>query len=83
MLQLNYLKEQQQQIINLLKIKNFDAEKIIEELEGVLEKNFGSVVSKKDMQRLEAIEKAKAQELGLEEYKMKTNEEMLAAIGGE
>jgi ferredoxin--NADP+ reductase len=60
-----------------------NAEKIIEELEGVLEKNFGSVVSKKDMQRLEAIEKAKAQELGLEEYKMKTNEEMLAAIGGE
>lgn len=60
-----------------------NAEKIMEELEGVLEKNFGSVVSKKDMQRLEAIEKAEAQELGLEEYKMKTNEEMLAAIGGE
>lgn len=60
-----------------------NAEKIMEELEGVLEKNFGSVVSKKDMQRLEAIEKAKAQELGLEEYKMKTNEEMLTAIGGE
>jgi len=60
-----------------------DAEKIIEELEGVLEKNFNSVVSKEDVQRLEAVEKAEAQELGLEEYKMKTNEEMLAAISGE
>ncbi len=60
-----------------------DAEKIIEELEGVLEKNFSSVVSKEDVQRLEAVEKAEAQELGLEEYKMKTNEEMLAAISGE
>jgi ferredoxin--NADP+ reductase len=60
-----------------------DTEKIIEELDGVLEKNFSSVVSKEDVQRLEAVEKAKAQELGLEEYKMKTNEEMLAAIIGE
>ena len=60
-----------------------DAEVIMEELEGVLEKNFISVVSKEDVQRLEAVEKAEAQELGLEEYKMKTNEEMLAAISGE
>lgn len=60
-----------------------DAEMILEELEGVLEKNFISVVSKEDVQRLEAVEKAEAQELGLEEYKMKTNEEMLAAISGE
>jgi hypothetical protein len=35
------------------------------------------------VQRLEAVEKAEAQELGLEEYKMKTNEEMLAAISAE
>jgi len=60
-----------------------DAEVIMEELEGVLEKNFSSVVSKEDVQRLEAVERAEAQELGLEEYKMKTNEEMLAAISGE
>ena len=60
-----------------------DAEVIMEELEGVLEKNFISVVSKEDVQRLEAVEKAEAQELGLEEYKMKTNEEMLAAISAE
>jgi ferredoxin--NADP+ reductase len=60
-----------------------DTEKIMEDLEGVLEKNFSSVVSKEDVQRLEAVEKAEAQELGLEEYKMKTNEEMLAAISGE
>ena len=60
-----------------------DVEVIMEELEGVLEKNFSSVVSKEDVQRLEAVEKAEAQELGLEEYKMKTNEEMLAAISGE
>ena len=60
-----------------------DAEVIMEELEGVLEKNFNAVVSKEDVQRLEAVEKAEAQELGLEEYKMKTNEEMLAAISGE
>jgi ferredoxin--NADP+ reductase len=60
-----------------------DAEVIMEELEGVLEKNFNAVVSKEDVQRLEAVEKAEAQDLGLEEYKMKTNEEMLAAISGE
>jgi len=60
-----------------------DTEKTMEELDEILEKNFVSVVSKEDVQRLEAVEKAKAQELGLEEYKMKTNEEMLAAISGE
>lgn len=38
------------------------------------------VVWKEDVARLEAAEQAQAQKLGLEEYKFKTNEEMLAVI---
>jgi len=41
------------------------------------------IISKEDIARLEAAERAEAERLGLEEYKMKTNEEMLAAIGAD
>ena len=47
----------------------------------LLSRSAKQVVSKADVQRLEAAESAEAQRLGLEEYKMKTNEEMLAAMG--
>ena len=39
------------------------------------------VVTKEDIQKLEAIEAAEAQKRGLEEFKFGTNEEMLQAIG--
>ncbi len=39
------------------------------------------VVTKEDIQKLEAIEAAEAQKRGLEEFKFATNEEMLQAIG--
>lgn len=38
------------------------------------------VICKEDVWKLEAFEKAEADRLGLEEYKMKTNEEMLAIL---
>jgi ferredoxin--NADP+ reductase len=40
-----------------------------------------AVVTKEDIQRLEAIEAEEAQKRGLEEFKFATNEEMLAAMG--
>ncbi|MBN1148694.1 MAG: FAD-dependent oxidoreductase [Anaerolineales bacterium] len=50
-------------------------------LQGLLEKSGKRVVSKEDLLRLEAAEQAEAERLGLEEYKLATNEKMLAAIG--
>jgi ferredoxin--NADP+ reductase len=41
------------------------------------------VIAKDDVARLESAEQAIAQQQGLPEYKMKTNQEMLAAIWGE
>jgi ferredoxin--NADP+ reductase len=41
------------------------------------------VVCKPDVQRLEAFEQDEAERLGLEEYKLKTNEEMLQVIGAQ
>jgi ferredoxin--NADP+ reductase len=38
------------------------------------------VVTKEEWQRLEAIERAEAEQLGLEEYKFSSNEEMMEAI---
>lgn len=60
----------------------------LENLQGVLEnvnKIIGKldkpVITKDDIQRLEAIEQAEAERRMLEEFKFATNEEMLAAIG--
>ncbi len=50
-------------------------------LDAALKRSGKRVISKEDVGKLEAVEQAEAQRLGLEEYKMKTNEEMLAAIG--
>ncbi len=53
-------------------------------LEVVAEKvkNAGrQVITKEDVQKLEAIEAAEAQKRGLTEFKFSTNEEMFAAIG--
>jgi ferredoxin--NADP+ reductase len=60
-----------------------DPTPILEELESSLARSGKRVVSKADVQRLSEIEKAQAERLGLEDYKMKTNDEMLAVIGDE
>ena len=54
-------------------------ESVIRELEGQLDKNF-TVVRKDGLKKLEEVEKAEAERLGIEEYKMDTNKAMLAAI---
>jgi hypothetical protein len=40
------------------------------------------VIRKPEVQRLEEFEQQEAGRLGLEEFKLKTNEEMLQVIGG-
>ncbi len=53
-------------------------------LDAVVEKmkSLGKqIVTKEDVQKLEAVEAAEAQKRGLEEFKFATNEEMLQAIG--
>ena len=54
---------------------------IINRLEDSLKKSGKEIVSKDDVARLVTVEQAEADRLGLEDYKMETNEEMLAAIG--
>ncbi|HEX7973012.1 MAG TPA: FAD-dependent oxidoreductase [Anaerolineales bacterium] len=53
----------------------------LERLKGWLEHTRKPVITKDDVKRLEAVEEAEAAWLGLEEFKFKANEEMLAAIG--
>jgi len=60
-----------------------DPGRVLASLDGLLAKCGKRIVHKEDVLRLEAIEEAEAQRLGLEVYKMKTNEEMLEAIGVE
>ncbi len=49
-------------------------------LDEILKRSGQRIISKEDVLRLEAFEQAQAAQLGLEEFKLKTNEEMLAAI---
>jgi ferredoxin--NADP+ reductase len=49
-------------------------------LEALLKRSGKKVVSKEDFFRLRAVEQTEASRLGLEDFKFKTNEEMLAAI---
>jgi len=50
------------------------------QLDDLLKRSGNRVIRKEDVAHLEAFEAAEAKRMGLEEYKMKTNEEMLAAI---
>jgi ferredoxin--NADP+ reductase len=50
-------------------------------LSQLLHKTGQPVISKDDVKRLEAFERAEAERQGLEEFKLKTNQEMLAAMG--
>jgi ferredoxin--NADP+ reductase len=58
-----------------------DSAPALAKLGAALQRSGRKVVRKEDVSRLEAAEQAEAARLGLEEYKMKTNEEMLAAMG--
>jgi ferredoxin--NADP+ reductase len=60
---------------------NVDETQVIERLEQKLAHSGKRLIWKEDVARLETAEQAKAQELGLEEYKLDSNEEMLAVIG--
>jgi ferredoxin--NADP+ reductase len=53
----------------------------LQHLMEVLQRTGKPVIRKPDIQRLEEFERAEAARLGLEEYKLKTNEEMLQVIG--
>lgn len=56
---------------------------VLSRLEALLKRSGKRVVQTADVARLEAVEQAEAVRLGLEECKMKTNEEMLRAIDPE
>jgi ferredoxin/flavodoxin---NADP+ reductase len=57
-----------------------DAGAVLSALEKRLAQSGKRIISKQDVALLDQAERAEAQRQGLEEYKMKTNEEMLAAI---
>jgi uncharacterized sporulation protein YeaH/YhbH (DUF444 family) len=58
-----------------------DSAPVMAKLEAALQRSGKKVVRKEAVSRLEAAEQSEADRLGLDEYKMKTNEEMLAAMG--
>lgn len=56
---------------------------VIEKLNVHMEQLDEPYITKQDIIRLEAVEKAEAERLGLEIFKMKTNEEMLSCLQAE
>jgi ferredoxin/flavodoxin---NADP+ reductase len=69
------------QYLRALPATGVDELGIIDQLVQKLTEKGKRVVWKEDVALLEAAEQAQAQKLGVEEYKLKTNEEMLAVIG--
>jgi hypothetical protein len=57
-----------------------DHQRVIAALEGQLSTSGKRIVNAADITHLNAVEGAEAERLGLIEYKMKSNAEMLAAI---
>jgi ferredoxin--NADP+ reductase len=57
-----------------------DLENVVEKFEDRLMETHDRVVHKKQVIKLEEMEQAEAQRLGLEEFKFGTNEEMFAAM---
>jgi hypothetical protein len=57
-----------------------DFASVLDRLSLCLQRSGKPIISKEDVWKLEAFEKAEASRLGLDEYKMKTNEEMLAVL---
>ena len=60
---------------------DIDEAGLIARLKSVIQKQGRPIVRYSDIQRLEVMEQAEAEQLGVEEFKMSTNEEMLAAMG--
>ena len=58
-----------------------DLENVIKKFEQRLEETHERVVDKAHLAKLEAVERTEAQKLGLEEYKLATNDEMFIAMG--
>jgi len=58
-----------------------DEGQVFAKLEEGLKRTGKEVVSKEEVLHLESVEQKEAERLGLEYFKMETNEEMLAAIG--
>jgi len=58
-----------------------DSSQVFTRLEEALRRTGTEAVSKEEVFRLEKVERLEAERLGLEYYRMDTNEEMLAAIG--
>jgi ferredoxin--NADP+ reductase len=58
-----------------------DKNGVLDRLSQLLHKTGQPVISKDEVKRLEAFELAEAERQGLEEFKLKTNQEMLAAMG--
>jgi ferredoxin--NADP+ reductase len=58
-----------------------DPQAVLENIQKWLQKLDKPVITKEDIQRLEAAEQVEAEHRMLEEFKFSTNEEMLAAIG--
>jgi ferredoxin/flavodoxin---NADP+ reductase len=54
---------------------------VVNNVKSLLQKLDKPVVTQEDIQRLEAMERAEAERLMLEEFKFGTNDEMLAAMG--
>ncbi len=60
---------------------DIDEAGLMARLESAIQKQGRPIVRYSDIQRLEVMEQAEAEQLGVEEFKMSTNEEMLAAMG--
>jgi hypothetical protein len=60
---------------------DIDEAGLMTNLESAIQKQGRPFVRYSDIQRLEVMEQAEAEQLGVEEFKMSTNEEMLAAMG--
>ena len=58
-----------------------DLENVIGKFEQRLEETHERVVDKAHLAKLEAVERDEAQKLGVEEYKLATNDEMFTAMG--
>ncbi len=57
-----------------------DHSRSLSEFEKTLKRSGQRVITKEDVVKLAEFEKAEAERLGLEEFKLKTNEEMLAVV---
>lgn len=58
-----------------------DLENVVDKFEQRLQETHLRVVDKNHLAKLEDVEKAEAQKLGLEEFKFSTNDEMFTAMG--